>query len=46
VVKATDLPLYLLLRCGVRPGDISMRPLAEGESSKMLGCPGTPPTWQ
>jgi hypothetical protein len=42
VVKATDIPLYLLLRCGVRPGDISMRPLTEGESSKMLSCPGTP----
>jgi hypothetical protein len=41
VVKPIDLPLYVLLRCGERPADIRMRPLAEGESSKMLACPGT-----
>ena len=39
VVKAIDLPLYVLLRCGVRPGDIRVLPLAEGESGKMLACP-------
>jgi len=45
-VKAIDLPLYVLLRCGVHPGDIRMRPLAEGESAKMLACPGTAAAWQ
>jgi hypothetical protein len=46
VVKAIDLPLYVLLRCGARPGDIRMRALAEGESSKMLACPGTAAAWK
>jgi hypothetical protein len=41
VVKAIDVPLYVLLRCGVGPGDIRMRPLAEGESGEMLACSGT-----
>jgi hypothetical protein len=46
VVKPIDLPLYVLLRCGERPGDIRMRPLAEGESGKMLACPRTAAAWQ
>jgi hypothetical protein len=45
VVKAIDLPLYVLLRCGERPGDIRMRSLAEGESGKMLACPRTAAAW-
>jgi len=45
MVKAIDLPLYVLLRCGARPGDIRMRPLAEGESGKMLACPVAAAAW-
>lgn len=41
-VKASDLPLHALIRCGPRPGDIFMRPMAKGETGAMLACPGAP----
>jgi len=42
VLKASDLPLYALIRCGPEPGDIFMAPLALGESSATPACPATP----
>jgi hypothetical protein len=41
LVKASDLPLYALIRCGPGPEDIFMEPMAIGESGTMLPCPGT-----
>jgi hypothetical protein len=41
-LKASDLPLYALVRCGPEPEDIFMAPLAIGESSTKSACPSTP----
>jgi hypothetical protein len=46
VAKAIDLPLFELVRYGVRPGDVCMRPVAEGESGKMLACGVTAADWR
>ncbi len=43
VVKASDLPLYALIRCGPEPSDIYIVPLAIGEVSAKPACPGTSP---
>jgi hypothetical protein len=40
VIQASDLPLYALIRCGLDPGDIFMRPLAAGESRATVVCTG------
>lgn len=40
LAKASDLPLYALIRCGPDPEDIIMEPMAIGESGTMLTCPG------
>jgi hypothetical protein len=42
LVKASDLPLYALIRCGPDPEDIVMEPMAIGESGAMLACSGPP----
>jgi hypothetical protein len=39
--KASDLPLFVLLRCGADPDDIHMLALSKGESGEMLACPRT-----
>jgi len=41
LVKASDLPLYALIRCGPGPEDIFMEPMAIGDSGATLACPGT-----
>jgi hypothetical protein len=41
VVKARDLPLYALIRCGPAYGDIIMLPMEIGETPAMLACPET-----
>ena len=40
VVRATDLPLSVIVRCGPGPTDLCLRPLVEGQSSAMLAYPG------
>lgn len=39
IVKASDLPLCVLYRCGEGSGEALMRPLAKGETGAMLACP-------
>jgi len=36
IAKASDLPLYALIRCGPDPEEIIMEPMAIGESGAML----------
>ena len=38
-LKASDLPLYALIRCESEPEDIFMAPLAMGEASTKPTCP-------
>jgi hypothetical protein len=40
-VKASDLPLYTLVLCGMDPSDIHLLPLTKGESSEMFACSRT-----
>ncbi|MGA7521119.1 MAG: hypothetical protein WBW84_01470 [Acidobacteriaceae bacterium] len=42
VVKAREIPLYALLRCGPGAGDLILRPVTPGAIGSMLACPGTP----
>jgi hypothetical protein len=37
-LKANDLPLYALIRCGPEPEDIFLEPFVMGESSAKPGC--------
>jgi len=39
LAKASDLPLYALIRCGPDPENIIMQSIAIGESGSMLACP-------
>ena len=41
LVKASDLPLYALIRCGPDPDAIFMQPMVIGRSGSELTCPGT-----
>ncbi len=43
VVKASDLPLYALIRCGPTPGDIFLRSMEAGDTGAMLACPDARP---
>jgi hypothetical protein len=38
-LQANVLPLYGLIRCGPDPGDVFLRPLAEGEIFAKMQCP-------
>jgi hypothetical protein len=40
VVKASDPPLYALIRCGPGPGGVFLRPLPKGESVAIAACSG------
>jgi hypothetical protein len=40
-LKASDLPLYALIRCGPEPEELFMETLAMGESSTKAACPAT-----